>query len=59
MRSLPRQRSVFSFFKSSSVSRTKSPVTLDAGGDDPDDLPVIQLEELLEVVICVTYLIFL
>jgi hypothetical protein len=43
MRSLSRQRSMFGFFKSSSGSRTSSPVLLEAGYDDPDDLPVDQV----------------
>lgn len=59
MRSLCRQRSVFSFFKSSSGSRTSSPVSLDGGDDDSDDLPVGQVEEPLDIVICVSDLILL
>jgi hypothetical protein len=59
MRYLSRQRSIFGFFKSSSRSRTSSPVPLEAGDDDPDDLPVGQVEEPLEIVICVSDLILM
>jgi len=50
---------MFGFFKSSSGSRTSSPVPLEAGDDDPVDLPVGQVEEPLEIVICVSDLILL
>jgi hypothetical protein len=45
---------MFGFFKSSSGSRTSSPVPLEAGDDDPDDLPVGRVEEPLEIIICVS-----
>jgi hypothetical protein len=42
--SFPPQNRVLSFFKSPSGTRASSHVSLDAGGDDPDEQPTVQKE---------------